>query len=528
MSASTKRKERQAAREAGLDKKQQAAQREAELKAKTRVRWTLGTVGVVLLIAVILFLNSGYLYKNTTALTIGDESYSPAEFSYQYANQYYNLANQYGSYASLIGLDTSNGTAGLEDQDCPMLEEGGSWKDYFMDVTKIAMTQYKAVEDYAAAQGISLSEDEIAQVDAEIAQVDEFAKSQGYSNGNNFLAANYGEGVNTKIAREAAIQGLIVNKTAVGYTEALEYTAEELDEKYASFNGDYDRFDYAYYYVMAETVEDEEGNLAATEETTAAAQAKAEAILAAYAALGEVENEEDEAAEPKAELSVEERLNAALTEAGVDAQCISTSGTGQSLGAYGDWLKAQTVTGEAGIVANDAGSGYYVVAYIGRDNNEYNLAQVRHILVKAVADETGAYTDEAKAEAKARAEEILDQWKAGEATEESFALLANELSEDGGSNTNGGLYDDVQKGQMVEEFDEFCFAGHKAGDTGIVYGEVAGNYAGYHVMYYVGEGENCADYIARTELENADSQAWLDELVSAYEATEKFWIKLAA
>lgn len=81
---------------------------------------------------------------------------------------------------------------------------------------------------------------------------------------------------------------------------------------------------------------------------------------------------------------------------------------------------------------------------------------------------------------------------------------------------------------MVEEFDEFCFAGHKAGDTGIVYGEVAGNYAGYHVMYYVGEGENCADYIARTELENADSQAWLDELVSAYEATEKFWIKLAA
>lgn len=513
MSASTKRKERQAAREAGLDKKQLAAQREAELKAKSRTRWTLGGVAVALLIATILFLNSGFLYTNTTALTIGDESYSPAEFGYQYANQYYNLANQYGSYASFIGLDTSAGVAGLADQDCPMLEEGGSWKDYFMEVTKTAMTQYKAVEDYAAAQGITLSDEELAQIDAEVNSIDEFAREQGYSNGDNFLAANYGEGVNKKLAREAAVQGLIVNKAAVGYTEALEYSAEELDAKYESYNGDYDYFDYAYYYVMAETVEDEEGNYAATEETIAAAKAKAEAVLAAYAA-SEVED-------------VEERLNAAITEAGVDASCISTTSAGQSLGAYKEWLMAQSVSGEATVVENEAGSGFYVVAYIGRNDNDYNLAQVRHILVKAVADESGVYTDEAKAEAKAKAEEILAQWKAGEATEESFAALANELSEDGGSNTNGGLYDTVQKGQMVEEFDEFCFARHKSGDTGIVYGEAAGSYAGYHVMYYVGKGENCRDYIARTDLANADSQAWLEELVSAYEPVEKFWIKLA-
>ena len=528
MSASTKRKERQAAREAGVDKKLLAAQREAELKAKSRRRWTLGTVAVALLIAVILFLNSGFLYSNTTALTIGDENYSPAEFGYQYANQYYNLANQYGSYASFIGLDTSTGVAGLADQACSMLEEGGTWQDYFMEVTKTAMTQYKAIEDYAAAEGITLSEEELAQIDAEVNSIDEFAREQGYSNGDNFLAANYGEGVNKQLAREAAVQGLIVNKAAVGYTEALEYTAEELDAQYESYNGDKDYFDYAYYYVMSETVEDEEGNYAATEETKAAAKAKAEAVLAAYAALGNEESEDDEETAVKPEMSVEERLNAALAEAGIaDASCISTTGQGQALGAYAEWMKAQTVAGEATVVENEAGSGYYVVAFIARNDNDYNLAQVRHILVKAAADETGAFTDEAKAEAKAKAEEILAQWEAGEATEESFAALANELSEDGGSNTNGGLYDTVQKGQMVEEFDAFCFAKHKSGDTGIVYGEVAGSYAGYHVMYYVGEGENCADYIARTELANADSQAWLEELVSGYEAIEKFWIKLA-
>ena len=83
------------------------------------------------------------------------------------------------------------------------------------------------------------------------------------------------------------------------------------------------------------------------------------------------------------------------------------------------------------------------------------------------------------------------------------------------------------RGQMVEEFDQFCFEGHKAGDTAIVYGESL-SYAGYHIMYFVGEGENCRDYIARADMTTADTQAWIDELVAGYEPVEKFWLKLAA
>ena len=165
MSASTKKKQRIAAREAGTDKKILAAQKEAELKAQSKRRWTLGAIGVILLVAIILFLNSGFLYKNTAALSIGDTDYSPAQVNYQYANQFFNLANQYGSYAAMMGLDTSNGVSGLDEQDCPMLEEG-TWKDYFMDATMTAMTQMKAVEDYAKAEGISLSEEDLAALDA--------------------------------------------------------------------------------------------------------------------------------------------------------------------------------------------------------------------------------------------------------------------------------------------------------------------------------------------------------------------------
>ena len=181
--------------------------------------------------------------------------------------------------------------------------------------------------------------------------------------------------------------------------------------------------------------------------------------------------------------------------------------------------------GDITVTADSSDSGYYVVVYIGRENNDYNLAQVRHILVMAEADADGNYTDEAKAAALAKAEEILAEYEAGDKTEESFAALAEQYSEDAGSNTNGGLYDSVRKGQMVKEFNDFCFAGHKPGDTAIVYGESA-SYAGYHVMYYVGEGDNCAQAIARSDLRNQAVSQWLSELTAPYTATAGFGMRL--
>lgn len=165
MSASTEKKLRQAAREAGTDKKTLALEKEAKEKAKQKRRWTLGTIGVCLLIALILFLNSNVLFKST-ALTVGDESYSASEMSYYYANQYYYWANQYGSYASLFGLDTSGGIKGLDKQSCAMAGEGVSWKDYFLENAQNELIQEKALRDYAAQNGIQLSQEDLDAVES--------------------------------------------------------------------------------------------------------------------------------------------------------------------------------------------------------------------------------------------------------------------------------------------------------------------------------------------------------------------------
>ena len=513
MSASTEKKLRQAAREAGTDKKMLAEIEAAKKKSQAKTRWTIGTIAVVILIAAIIFLDSGYLYKHTTALTVADETYTPAEMNYQYASQYLYWVNQYGSYASLFGLDTSSGIGGLGSQECSMTD-GGTWKDYFLDAAVTQVVQVKALCDYAEAQGITLDDDELAEAESDTEYLETYASLQGYSSANNFLAANYGTGVTVDIANKSAINSSLANKAYNSYSDSLSYTADELEEKYESYEGEKDYFDIAYYYVAAETVEAEDGTSAATDETIAAAKDTADAVLAAYEA-----NTED--------TDYTTKLNAALAEVVGDAECTHNTNTqGSSLGNYKEWaMDDSRVAGDATVVESSNNDAYYVVVFISRNDNHYNLAQVRHILIKAEADEDGVYTDEAKEAAKAKAEEIYAEWQAGDATEESFAELANEYSEDTGSNTNGGLYDSVQKNQMVTEFDEFCFGGHKSGDTAIVYGE-SSSYAGYHIMYYVGEGEQCSDYLAESDLRSEDVESWIEDLTAGYEAVKGFWFKL--
>lgn len=117
-----------------------------------------------------------------------------------------------------------------------------------------------------------------------------------------------------------------------------------------------------------------------------------------------------------------------------------------------------------------------------------NLVDIRHILVAVqggTEDEDGdvTYSQEEWDTCKAAAQELLDQWLAGEATEESFAQLAYEHSEDTGSNTNGGLYAslDADSGFVQEFIDWYMDESRKPGD----YGLLQTSY-GYHVMYFSG------------------------------------------
>ena len=144
------------------------------------------------------------------------------------------------------------------------------------------------------------------------------------------------------------------------------------------------------------------------------------------------------------------------------------------------------------------------------------FVDVRHILVQvkggtAAEDGTTTYSDEEWKTCETAAQEILDQWLAGDKTEESFAALAAEKTEDPGSQASGGLYQQVYEGQMVPEFNDWCF------DESRQYGDydlVRTSY-GYHVMFFV-KSEPRWTYYAESDWLNEQSAKLLEEVVAKY------------
>ncbi len=122
----------------------------------------------------------------------------------------------------------------------------------------------------------------------------------------------------------------------------------------------------------------------------------------------------------------------------------------------------------------------------GIDKESGRRIDVRHILVCPTGGTTDdnnqtIYTEDEWEACRQKAEDILKQWAEGEATEESFAAMAMELTEDPGSQNTGGLYTYVYEGQMVPTFNDWCFdESRQYGDTDIV----KTNY-GYHIMFFV-------------------------------------------
>lgn len=148
----------------------------------------------------------------------------------------------------------------------------------------------------------------------------------------------------------------------------------------------------------------------------------------------------------------------------------------------------------------------------GIEKSDMPDVNVRHILIEPEADEDGNVSDEAWAAAEQKAQEVLEEWQSGDATEESFGELAATYSSDGGSNTNGGLYEDVHPGQMVTEFNDWCFdASRKPGDTGIVKTSY-----GYHVMYFVSQTDTYYyRTVAEQELRYEDYSDYITGLTDA-------------
>ena len=152
----------------------------------------------------------------------------------------------------------------------------------------------------------------------------------------------------------------------------------------------------------------------------------------------------------------------------------------------------------------------------GVDKQTGKLVDVRHILLTpegGVTDDAGntTYSEKEWEACREKAQALLDQFLAGEATEDNFAQLATQFTVDPGSKQTGGLYEYVYKGQMVPEFDAWCFDdARKEGDTGLVRTSY-----GYHIMYYIEGGEGWIRYCS-DGIRSERGAVLLQQILDAY------------
>ena len=126
------------------------------------------------------------------------------------------------------------------------------------------------------------------------------------------------------------------------------------------------------------------------------------------------------------------------------------------------------------------------------------------------------YSDEAWEACRVKAESLYEEWKKGDLSEDSFAHLAMDNSEDGNA-AEGGLYENVYVGQMVEPFENWCFdESRKTGDHGLVKTRF-----GYHIMFFVGS-EDIWFSTAHSDMMAAAMENVIPDAVEKYELDVDF------
>lgn len=521
MSASQEKKVRKQLREEGLDKNQIAQQKaEKALKRKHRNTSIFVTIVAVIIVAAITW-SSNLFYTNFTALKVGDTSYTAGEYNFFYNSTARNYISQASSYITYIGLDSTKSF----DEQPYFADNTKTWADYFKETAQDSMKQITAFYNAAQEAGFKLSDADQAILDTNLKALDTCYEGSDYSNADTYLSAYYGKGVTKAVVADIYTKSSIASAYSTQMNDSFTYNSEDLEKYYTENKDNLDQYTYISYLVDGSVPEPSIDTTAASvspEATTASPSESPDTTALKEVAMA---NAKKIAEAIVADTTTADSFKkAVLAQTTKEASETTTKGS-ELTAAFADWLKdASRTEGDSTVIATE--TGYYALYYISRDDNNYKTVNVRHILIKAVADEAGAYTDEAKATAKTKAESLLKEWKAGDKTEDSFATIANANSEDGGSNTNGGLYENVYKNQMVPEFNDWCYAaGRKTGDTGIVFNE--GSYCGYHVIYYVnGEGKTYRETLAETGARDKDFTAWKDSVLANYEVTTGFTAKL--
>ena len=447
-------------------------QRRKEQKAKEERDKKIGAaVGILLAVALVCFIASfpirTFLTVNGTYITVDGENVNRVGYDYYYNVAVSNYLNGEGAWLYYAGLNLSG------DLSQQMYSEDMSFKDLFDEMTVELISRNKALVKEARAAGFvyDSGEDYKEYMDA----LREYASEEGTTT-KAYIRSMYGS-----YATESRVKPYV----------------DEIEQYYEEHKDNYDLVDYRVSSVSA-NLPDAPTELADPVETAAPAEG------------AEGDGTGTESAYEPSEAEIAAAMEIAKTEADKLENTIKTEGEQTVGAAYSDvvyilreWLfSADRKAGDTTVIEDTTNNRYYVLAFEKRYRNEAMSADVRVILTNA-----------------GNGQEILDEWKGGEATEASFAELCDKYNDTSVTSAEGGMYEELLVSSLSEELREWISDSSRvSGDTAVI---SPADDAYSYVIYYV--APNRAEWIVSIEniLRSNQASEYLEGLIDSVNVEDK-------
>lgn len=453
--------------------------------------------------------------------TVDGEKVSVGMFNYYFSS----MVNYYESYASYgyFDLDTTKdyATQYTEDEDGNKI----SWLDFFKNET---MNEIKSVTAYYNAgikAGVTLTDKQKETIDTQIESIKTSASEQGISLAE-YIETNFGEYCTEDTLRLMLEQYYITSNYKGMLAADTQVTDEEIDKYFADNKTDYYTINFSYLATEYDNSSDEaKQNSEKIIKDYMSKIIDRESIIALVPDIYKdyIEQDAQSAMESDSTLSKEDAIDSATENYEQSVDATVTGADAPFSEEITSWLfSEETPVGSTNYyVDEDAGYAYIILKTEQATLSDEETYTVRHILIQPEAEESTddqssatEYTDEQWAAAEKKANEILEKYNAGDKTEYSFALLAENNSADtastsaGSSGTFGGLYEGIRLGEMVPEFENWSIDdARKYGDTAIVKSD-----HGYHIMFFINK---CPSYESQII-----SQVKNDKILEIEENTE--------
>jgi len=492
---------------------------EEKAKKKSRTRAIIIVAVLLLVTAIAITINSNFIRRSLTVLTIDGVGFTTAEFEYFYNTEYMEYIQFISQFQGMEDMLPDPGRS-LSSQVYDLNPETGeitTWADMITAGATARMANIVSLYNAAEKAGFKLSDEHLAEIDEDMAILDLQAITRGFPSADSYLQQMYGKSMNEAVYRsilEFVYTASLFNEYM---RESLSFDNGLLDGYYQENRDSLDVFSYRMFSVNFDPIDfadfesEDEYNEAIESAITETHERAAQIILEGF------DSEED-------------FITAAQEEFGSTMDWVGgiQSRMGEELDSFiKDWLlDGSREYGDAVSIDNDTGS--TIVYFVSRDDNSYLTVGMRQILIPFITvnieefegeDDPGYIQalQQAEIETRERAEHVYSLFIAAGRTEDALIDLMPEYSED---TTIGGSYSNIAKYpyqsshfaalRVVSEIEDWLFDESRViGDAELVFT----NAYGYHLLYFTGFGEPLSRLIADDRMRTSTHNEWLDSLV---------------